>query len=187
LAVLVIAGSGRGAGKTAVGCALIAAMPGLRWVAIKVSPHLHDVGEKLWEELDARSDKDTGRYLAAGAQRSFLISDASESRVAELVAEARTSALQFDALLVESNRIAAGMVAARGKSVVSIAVLAGAESEWKTSLRECVGSMDALVLAGGGSPQEFESHLLQKPVFVLAAGEWSVPELVRFVRERLVD
>jgi hypothetical protein len=187
MAVLVIAGSGRGAGKTAVGCALIAAIPELRWVAVKVTPHLHDVGEEVWEEIDGGSDKDTGRYLAAGARRAFLIGGASESRAAGLIGEARRGAPECDALLVESNRIAAGVVANRGERVVSIAVLAGAESEWKASLRECVGSVDALVLADGVSAEGFESPFLRRPVFGLAAGQWSVPELVRFVRGKLMD
>ncbi|WP_263351844.1 hypothetical protein [Acidicapsa acidisoli] len=187
MAVLVIAGSGRGAGKTAVGCALIAAMPELQWMAVKVTPHLHDVGEEVWEELDEGSDKDTGRYLASGARRSFLISGASESRAAALIGEVRNCAPECDALLVESNRIAAGVVASRGERVCSIAVLAGTESEWKPSLRECVGGVDALVLANGLSPEEFESPFLRKPVFGLVAGQWLVPELVRFVRARLLD
>jgi len=186
LAVLVITGSGRGAGKTAVGCALIAAMPELRWVAVKVSPHVHDLGEELWEELDFRSTKDTGRYLAAGTRRSFLISGVPELRSAELVTEARSRARLCDAVLVESNRIAAGMVASRGERVVSIAVLAGAEPEWKPSLLDCAGSVDALVLAGGVLPEEFDSPFLRKPVFGLTAGQWSVPELVGFVRGRLL-
>jgi len=184
--VLVIAGSGRGAGKTAVGCALIAALPELRWGAVKVTPHFHDVDKELWEELDLRSAKDTGRYLAAGARRAFLISSASKSRTTELISEARNCAPECNALVVESNGIAAGVVANRGERFCSIAMLAGAESEWKASLRECVGNVDALVLAGGVSPEEFESPFLRKPVFALAAGQWSVPELVRFVRGRLL-
>jgi hypothetical protein len=186
VAVLVIAGSGRGAGKTAVGCVLIAAMAELRWVAVKITPHVHDVGEEVWEELDEGSDKDTGRYLAAGAGRSFLISGASESRAAGLIGEARGSAPECDALLVESNRISAEVVANRGEPVCSIALLAGEESEWKPSLRECVGSVDALVLAGSVSLEGFESPFLRKPVFALEPGQWSVPELVRFVRWKLM-
>jgi hypothetical protein len=186
LAVLVIAGSGRGAGKTAVGCALMAAMPEFSWLAVKVTPHRHNVDDELWEELDFRSAKDTGRYLAAGARRAFLVSWATDLRAAELVLEARGRASLCDALLVESNRIAAGVVGRRGEPAVSIAVLSGGEAEWKASLRESAGTADALVLAGGVSPEGFTSPFLRKPVFGLATGQWSVPELVRFVRGRLL-
>jgi hypothetical protein len=186
VAVLVIGGSGRGAGKTAVGCALIAAIPEFSWAAVKVTSHEHGAGEELWEELDLGSEKDTGRYLAAGARRAFLVSEVTDSRAAGLVAEARERAGLCDALLVESNRIAAGVVAKPGEAVVSITVLSGAEVEWKETLRESAGRAEALVLANGISREEFVSPFLQTPVFGLAAGRWSVPELVRFVRGRLL-
>jgi hypothetical protein len=184
--VLVIAGSGRGAGKTAVGCALIAAMPELRWVAVKVSPHEHDTGRELWEELDFHSEKDTGRYLAAGAQRAFLVSGIKDSQAGELLLEARGRSSQCDALLVESNRIAAGIVANLGEPAVSIAVLAGAESEWKASLWAQFGTTDALVLTGGLAYEELPVELQTKPVFRLEDGRWSSPELIEFVRARLL-
>ena len=186
MAVLVIAGSGRGAGKTAVGCALMAAMPEFSWAAVKVSPHGHDVDEELWEELDFRSAKDTGRYLAAGARRAFLVNGAADLRAVDLVSEARRRASLCDGLLVESNRIAAGAVRRWGEAEVSLAVLAGPEAEWKASLLECVGRVDAVVLANGISPEEITSPFFRKPVFQLAEGVWSIPELVRFVRGRLL-
>jgi hypothetical protein len=161
-------------------------MPEFSWAAVKVTPHGHDVGEELWEELDFRSAKDTGRYLAAGARRAFLVRGVTDSRAAELVLEARGPASLCEGLLVESNRIAAGAVARRGEAEVSLAVLAGAEAEWKASLLECVGRVDAVVLASGVSREEFTAPFLRKPVFELAAGEWSVPALVRFVRGRLL-
>lgn len=189
MAVLVIAGSGRGAGKTAVGCALIAAMPELRWVAAKVTPHLHR-DEEIWEEIDFRSDRDTendtGRYLAAGALRAFLVSGDGVADAAGLVAEARSRAALCDGLLVESNRVAAGSVTQPGERAVMLAVLAGAEADWKASLRECVGGVDALVLGSGLALDDFESPFQRKPVFSLGMGQWCVPELVRFVRGRLV-
>jgi hypothetical protein len=164
----------------------MAAMPEFSWAAVKVTPHGHDVGEELWEELDFRSEKDTGRYLAAGAKRAFLVSGATDFRAAELILEARGRASLCGGLLVESNRIAAATVAHQCEEEVSLAVLAGAESEWKASLRESVGMADALVLADGVTPAEFVSPFLRKPVFGLAAGQWSVPELARFVRGRLL-
>ena len=181
-----MAGSGRGAGKTAIGCALIAAMPEFSWLAVKVTSHRHEVGEELWEELDFRSEKDTGRYLAAGAGRAFLISGVADSRAVELVSEARGRASLCDALLIESNRISPAVAANRGEPAVSIAVLAGAEVEWKASLRESAGMADALVLANGVSAEKFTSPFLGKPIFGLLAGQWSVPELVGFVRSRLL-
>jgi hypothetical protein len=159
-------------------------MPEIRWAAVKVSPHVH-MGEEIWEELDAVSAKDTGRYLAAGAGRAFLVSGFSGDGAAELVVEARARASLCDGLLVESNRVSAGSVARLGERAVSLAVLDGDEADWKDSLRECLGGVDALVVGSGVS--RFDSPFARKPVFSLGAGQWSVPELVQFVRGRLVE
>ncbi len=41
MAVIVVGGSGRGAGKTALVCGLIRALPEIPWTAIKVTSHGH--------------------------------------------------------------------------------------------------------------------------------------------------
>jgi len=182
VAVMVIAGSGRGAGKTAVGCALIAALPEFRWAVVKVSPHLHGVEPGIWEEADRESDKDTGRYLASGAERAFLVSGELDSRAMAL--EARVRASGCDALLVESNRILPEAVAATGERTLSLAVLAGASVEWKASLPGRIGSVDALVLTQGLSRRDLPGELWERLAFCLPVEEWASPELVGFVRER---
>jgi len=224
LAVLVIAGSGRGAGKTAVGCALIAALPELSWVAVKVTPHVHSEVEfpsgakahiasdestyglkpvhsllkpmpssleefsmaeaGIWEERERNSDKDTGRYLAAGAAQAFLISDS--RNFAASILDALRLAPRSGSLLVESNRIDGALVARVDEPVVSLAVLAGAESDWKASLWTRVGAADALVLTGGLACEELPAELQMKPEFRLIEGEWSSPELIKFVRAHLL-
>ena len=182
MAVLVIAGSGRGAGKTAVGCALIAALPELRWVAVKVSPHLHR-DEATWEEPDRNADKDTGRYLAAGARRAFMISDSPDSETSIL--DALRLVPRSGSLLVESNRIDGALLARADEPVVSLAVLAGAESDWKASLWERFETTDALVLTGGLACEGLPVELQVKPAFRLEDGRWFSPELIKFVRARL--
>jgi hypothetical protein len=186
VSVLVIAGSGRGAGKTAVGCALIAAMPELRWLAVKVSPHAYVMGQAIWEETDRNSEKDTGRYLAAGAERAFLVSEVQEGQATTSVAEARARALECDAMLVESNRLVPEVLAKPGEPTVCLAVLAGPEEEWKASLAGFVGRADAVVLTGGLSPEKFASLFGQRPVFSLREGQWSEPDLLRFARGHLI-
>jgi hypothetical protein len=109
LAVVAIAGTGRGAGKTAVACALIAAMPERRWVAVKVSPHRHGLPPELTpgltQETEPESQKDTGRYLRAGATASFWIPAANsywKDELVELLREPSTSSWQdcADALVL---------------------------------------------------------------------------------------
>ncbi len=186
MAVLVVGGSGRGAGKTAVGCALIAAIRELRWAAVKVSPHSHESGEGIREETDASSPKDTGRYLAAGARRAFLVTADSDPMADELIRAVRGRAAECDALLVESNRDLAG-IAGEGEPAVLLAVM---DDSWaKSSLPDTVARADALILTGGGLSQELARELLQKesrkPVFRLPEGMWCSGELLDFVRAKL--
>ena len=179
-----IAGSGRGAGKTAVGCALIAALPELRWVAVKISPHLHR-DEAVWEELDSNSDKDTGRYLAAGAAQAFLLSELPEDSAASMLDAMRLVA-KDGSLLVESNGIDGALLARADEPVITLAVLAGASTEWKASLQKRVLTADALALTGGLTREELPAELQMKPTFQLKNERWSSPELIKFVRARLL-
>lgn len=186
LAVLVISGSGRGAGKTAVGCALIAAMPEPNWLAVKVTPHLHGVDGGLWEEEDQESSTDTGRYLRAGAAHAFLISNVSDEGIPELLLRARDGCAEASALLVESNRVDPEMVVDRGERTVCLAVLSGPVAGWKASLRGRMDGADAVVLTGGLSLEELPAGVGEKVMFRLAEGQWLSPELLAFVRERIV-
>jgi hypothetical protein len=72
MAIIVVGGSGRGAGKTALVCALIAAMPEFRWNAVKITSHDCGQSAPVWEETQAGQGSDMARYLAAGAARAFL-------------------------------------------------------------------------------------------------------------------
>ena len=81
---IVVGGHGRNVGKTSLVAAIISAWPQCSWTAVKISSHWHSGKEssgctgaeeicRIEEELDRDSVKDTGRYLAAGASRSFWV------------------------------------------------------------------------------------------------------------------
>jgi len=72
MAIIVVGGSSRGAGKTSLVCGLIAALPEFRWTAIKITTHDHGQAKPIWEEAQSGLETDTSRYLAAGAARAFL-------------------------------------------------------------------------------------------------------------------
>ena len=72
MAIIVVGGSTKGAGKTTLVCGLIAALPEFRWNAVKITTHEHDDYPPIWEEKLPGDDPDTARYLAAGAARAFL-------------------------------------------------------------------------------------------------------------------
>ncbi|MGE5420773.1 MAG: hypothetical protein ACM3UT_11345 [Chloroflexota bacterium] len=82
--LLIISGTSRKSGKTTMACRLIKHFRDLAPVAIKISPHFHEVspgllavdggpGFAVYEETNADSDKDTSRMLKAGAGKVFLI------------------------------------------------------------------------------------------------------------------
>lgn len=62
--IVVVGGQARKVGKTRAMCDIIAATPGARWVAIKISPHEHGPPDR---------PADTDRYLAAGAVEASLV------------------------------------------------------------------------------------------------------------------
>ena len=187
MAAVVIFGSGRGAGKTAVGCALIAAMPEFQWVAVKVTPHLHDRQAGLREETELDSSKDTARYLRAGAMRSFLISASRSSHAianGQLLGKVAQLAPVAAAWIVEGG-VDAGDLNEIAGPVVSVAILRGRAEEWKPSVLSRLASADALVVTGGGLPEQLSPELQSISSFYLPEGQWVSAELLSFVRARL--
>lgn len=186
MAAIVISGSGRGAGKTAVGCALIAAIPEFSWVAVKVTPHLHGLQDALREETELESAKDTGRYLRAGARRSYLVSTPQTlTGYGALLREVWRSVPEASVWLVESGGIEREIREEIAGPVVSLAVVAGDPAEWKPSLALRLASVEALVLSEGFLNEQLSPQFCGKRSFRLAEGEWVTEELVAFVRERL--
>jgi molybdopterin-guanine dinucleotide biosynthesis protein len=70
--IFVVGGSGRSVGKTTLVCGLIAVLPEYRWIAMKITRHVHGERKPVWEETEPGEGTDTARYLAAGAQQHFL-------------------------------------------------------------------------------------------------------------------
>jgi hypothetical protein len=86
--VIVVGGHTRSIGKTQLVCDLIAAFPEANWVAGKITQYGHGVCAQNGEDCDCAPDEhvcaiswqtrsddgtDSGRFLAAGAQRSFWL------------------------------------------------------------------------------------------------------------------
>ena len=85
--VIVIGGHTRSIGKTQLVCELIAAFPNENWIAGKITQYGHGVCAQNGENCDCApdehvyaiswekrpSDTDSGRFLAAGARRSFWL------------------------------------------------------------------------------------------------------------------
>ena len=85
--VIVVGGHTRGIGKTQLVCDLIAAFPNENWIAGKITQYGHGVCAQNGEDCDCAPDEhvcaigwersangtDSGRFLAAGAKRSFWL------------------------------------------------------------------------------------------------------------------
>jgi hypothetical protein len=142
-ALIVVGGHSRHVGKTSVIEHLLRANAEDGWTAIKISAHRHappGVSVPLVEPWHKTSpDTQTGRYLAAGARRAFLVRAPDESlgRVATFIdaqrAEGRT-------VVVESNRIVQWLV-----PDVLFFVVDPRISDWKPSSALCLPIADAVV------------------------------------------
>ncbi|MGA7107766.1 MAG: hypothetical protein WBV28_09280 [Terracidiphilus sp.] len=137
--VIVVGGTGRGVGKTALVCGLIAEYLTFRWTAVKISTHLHSKPEPIREEVQRGQGTDTERYLAAGARRALLVTAPGE----EFPLRAMQAAIGPAAnVIFESNRILA-----HWQPDVCIGILGGSGDDFKLSFEAFWGRADAFVIA----------------------------------------
>ena len=139
MAVIVVGGSGRGVGKTALVCGLIAALPEFGWAAVKVTSHAYGQRETIWEETEPGPGTDTSRYLAAGAQRALLVT-AGEDELALRLGELRERLEPGAHVMYESNSVLRHLT-----PDICLGVMSGGGSEAKPSFREAFDHADALV------------------------------------------
>lgn len=152
-ALIVVGGHSRGVGKTTLIEHLLRGMQDEAWLAIKVSAHRHaqaavsaPLVEEAWQPSPATQ---TGRYLAAGARRAFLVRapDAAMSRVAAFIDALRS---QGSNVVIESNRIVRYLA-----PDVLLFVVDPRVDDWKPSSALCLPIADALVWSC--SPARFAS------------------------------
>src|SRR6476646_10771304 len=105
MAVVVVGGGGRGVGKTALVCGVIAAMPERKWIAIKIARHEHGVERPVWEETEPGERTDTARFLTAGARRAFLLTAADDAAMQCTLDELWQLVERRGDLIFESNRV----------------------------------------------------------------------------------
>ncbi|HZP06868.1 MAG TPA: hypothetical protein VFB43_18350 [Terracidiphilus sp.] len=185
MAIIVVGGSGRGVGKTALVCGLIAVLPELSWTAVKITAHEHSTSEPVWEEETPGQGSDTARYLAAGAKRAFLLTALDEANF-PLVLDGLWSAIGRDShVIFESNRIVHHL-----RPDLCLLVCRGPDSaDDKSSFQQAVPFADALIehaefdqmLEGA-----FEDKKGSGPIFHVASFERISPEMRLWLREKLL-
>jgi hypothetical protein len=175
MAIIVVGGGARGAGKTALICGLMRALPEHRWTAIKITSHTHGHSEPLYEEKVAGQGTDTARYLFAGAHCALLVT-AHEDSLASLVRQILEEHAPQSHLIFESNSILRYLHPDLCLAVASD--LTGARKPSFDLVERCA---DATVTLGG------HDHLIEgAPIhFHLASLERISPPMCAWLRERL--
>lgn len=180
MAIVVVGGSGRSVGKTTLMCGLIAAMPELEWVAVKITSDVHAPEQPVWEEGTAGEETDTARYLAAGARRAFLLTAAVNATMQTALDELWRHAPREANMIFESNRVLDFI-----KPDVCL-VVRGAVSQVdaKASFEAAMRRADAiLVHSQTGAPAALGS---ERQIFCVERFERLPDELVAWIRRLLI-
>jgi len=174
MTIIVVGGSGRGAGKTALICGLLRALPDRNWTAIKITSHAH--GETIVEETAAGEETDTSRYLAAGAKHALLVT-ANEGGLGALVQKI-LGEHPGSHLIFESNSVLNHL-----KPDLCFAVSTDLKVGDKPSFEIVERCADATVALGG------HDHVIPgaRIHFHLRSLEQISPPMLEWLREKLRD
>ncbi len=181
MAIVVVGGSAKDIGKTALACGVIAALPDFDWTAVKITGHDYGIdsiseGPIVRSETAAGQATDTARYLAAGAHRALLVT----RRGPEVPIDDIRLELGEDCnVLFESNRIIDVM-----KPDVCLALVGGPGTDWKPSFLRLLQKADALVSVAM-IDMESSGPGADIPCFELQSLDRLTPELVKWLRARL--
>ena len=199
MAIVVVGGHTRNIGKTSVVAGLIAALPEMRWTAIKITQFGHGVcsanGEPcdcetadhtiaISEERDSGSGTDSSRYLAAGAARSFWVRTR-QGQLNEAMPRLRTLLAESGNVILESNSVLRFL-----KPDLSLSVLDPSISDFKPSAMRYLDRVDALIVPEGAEFGEAWEGVSQRLIeskrrFSFHAPKYCSDELMEFVAERL--
>lgn len=204
--IIVVGGHTRSIGKTQLVCDLISAFPHAGWVAGKITQYGHGVCAQNGHDCDCAPDEhicaiswerhanetDSGRFLAAGAARSFWLRT-KQGFLAEGLPLLREALREIDAhaetsqhnLILESNTLLQFL-----KPSLYLMVLDPARSDFKDSARLQMDRASAFVLrapmANGDAPQSFLPGRFQSvPQFLQREGEPLPHELLRRVEHTM--
>jgi len=199
MAVIVVGGHSRNVGKTSIVAGLIAAMPEVRWTAMKITQYGHgicsadgapcdcatpDHSLAVTEEHSREGDTDTSRFLVAGAEQVYWVRTR-QGYLAEAMPRVRQILASAANSIVESNSIMRFI-----RPDLYLAALDPGNEDFKDSARHVLDRADALLLHSGGATAWQDVSLKpvrNRPVFHISPGQWVPGDLVAFVRERLKE
>lgn len=198
MAIIVVGGHSRSVGKTSVVAGIIAALPEMRWTAVKVTQFGHGVcsangepcdcetDDHLWavtEERDRSGESDSSRFLVSGAARSLWVRTR-QGMLAEAMPRLRKELAGAENAILESNSVIRFL-----RPDLYLIVLDAANPDFKASAKEYLDRADAVVLHDGTMPPEWKNVSLKpvagKPVFRISPPSYVTPEVIEFVRQRI--
>ena len=200
VAIVVVGGHSRNIGKTSVVAGLISALPELRWTAFKVTQFGHGMCSANGEPCDCEtaehtvavseervggdSTTDSGRYLAAGAVRSFWVRTR-QGDLSEAMPRIRKELEGAENAIIESNSIMRFL-----RPDIYLSVLDPETADFKDSARYFLDRADAVLVPEGvlGWPQWKGVSLklmAGTPVLAMRPPMYVTDEVVGFVAGRL--
>jgi hypothetical protein len=199
VAIIVIGGHSRSVGKTSVVAGLIAGLRECEWTAVKITQYGHGVcsangeacdcatGDHSWaisEERDLSGDSDTSRFLMAGAVRALWVRT-EQGRLAEAMPALRKRIEYVRNVIVESNSVMKFI-----RPDLYMTVLDPGTEDFKKSAQEFMDRAGAVILherAGVGWSGVSLKAVARRPVFVISPPPYVTSEIVKFVREFVME
>ena len=202
MSIIVIGGHTRSVGKTSVVAGLIAALPGFHWTALKITQYGHGVcsangeacdcatADHSWavsEEKDRSGESDTSRFLVAGADHSWWVRT-EQGRLAEAMPRIRKILATTQNAIIESNSILRFI-----KPDLYLTVLDPATADFKTSAQAFLDRADAVLLHSTADCKDPAwkrvslKPVSARPTFAIQPPNYVTPEVVEFVRARLLS
>jgi hypothetical protein len=200
MAIVVVGGHTRNIGKTSVVAGLIAAMPEMHWTAFKVTQFGHGMCSANGEPCDCETAEhtvavseeriggdattDSGRYLAAGAMRSFWVRTR-QGDLSEAMPRIRKEMERAENVVIESNSILRFL-----RPDLYLSVLDPETVDFKESAKYFLDRADAVLVVDGvlGRP-EWKGVSLKlvegTPVLTMRPPIYVTDEVTNFVKGRL--
>ena len=196
--IVVVGGHSRNIGKTAVMEGIARALPDFGWTAVKITQHGHGICSTQGKACDchdgtdhpyamseelAPSLTDSGRYLAAGALRSFWLRTR-QGELGEGMPALRRVLTASRNVLIESNSVLNFLA-----PDVYVFVLDHAVADMKDSARRFLNRADALISLHSELPAPWPGvpagWLASKPRFAANAPSYAPPDMTRWLRAQL--
>lgn len=198
--LVVVGGHSRNIGKTSVVAALIRALPEFGWTAMKITQFGHGICSSAGTACDCApknlqhpyviseehhpGDSDSGRFLAAGAVRSYWLR-AAVGQLGNAVPAIREILRSSENFIAESNSLLQFF-----RPDLYLVVMDFAKRDFKPSSLRYLDRADALLVLDSGINVPLWDNVARglwdrKPRFVIRAPFYITPALTAFVRDRV--